>query len=49
MKKHSAGNIIWTVFISLVSIATIVTAVYIMKNGLGLVDSLDFGVGWRRR
>lgn len=45
MKKHSAGNIIWTVFISLVSIATIVTAVYIMKNGLGLVDSLDFGVG----
>lgn len=43
--KKSVGKIIWTIFISLVSLATIVTAVYIMINGLGLVDSLDFGAG----
>ena len=45
MKKRSIGKILWTAFISLVSVATIVTAVYIMINGLGLVDSLDFGAG----
>ena len=43
--KKSVGKIIWAIFISLVSLATIVTAVYIMINGLGLVDSLDFGAG----
>ena len=43
MKKHSLGNIIWTVFISLLSVATIATVVYIMVHGMGLVDSLDFG------
>ena len=45
MKKRSIGKILWTAFISLVSVATIVTTVYIMINGLGLVDSLDFGAG----
>lgn len=45
MKKHSLGNIIWTVFISLLSVATIATVVYIMVHGMGLVDSLDFGAG----
>ncbi|MCI5829364.1 MAG: hypothetical protein UHY90_07705 [Treponema sp.] len=45
MNKKSIGKIIWTVFISLVSLATVVTAVYIMVHGLGLVDSLDFGAG----
>ena len=35
----------WTAFIILISVATIVTTVYIMINGLGLVDSLDFGAG----
>lgn len=45
MKTKKVGNIIWTVFIVLLSVATLVTAVYIMINGLGLVDSLDFGAG----
>ena len=36
--KKSVGKIIWAIFITLVSLATIVTAVYIMINGLGLVD-----------
>ena len=45
MKKQSIGKILWTAFIILISVATIATAVYIMINGLGLVDSLDFGAG----
>ena len=52
MKKHSehgakrsVASVIWTVFIILVSLATVVTAVYIMVNGLGLVEGLDFGAG----
>ena len=45
MKNRSIGKILWTAFISLVYVATIVTTVYIMINGLGLVDSLDFGAG----
>lgn len=43
--KKNVGKIIWNIFIVLVSLATVVTAVYIMVNGLGLVDSLDFGAG----
>lgn len=39
------GHIIWTVFITFLSLATVATAVYIMVNGLGLVDGLDFGAG----
>ena len=45
MKKQSIGKILWTAFIILISVATIATTVYIMINGLGLVDSLDFGAG----
>ena len=45
MKKQSIGKILWTAFIILISLATIVTTIYIMINGLGLVDSLDFGAG----
>ena len=45
MKKQSIGKILWTAFIILISVATIATTIYIMINGLGLVDSLDFGAG----
>ena len=45
MKKRSAGSVIWSVFIILLSVATVATAVYIMVNGLGLVEGLDFGAG----
>ena len=48
MKKKSGtslGKILWTVFITVLSLATVATAVYIMVNGLGLVDELDFGAG----
>ena len=45
MKKQSIGKILWTAFIILISVATIATTMYIMINGLGLVDSLDFGAG----
>lgn len=41
----SIGHIIWTVFITFLSLATVATSVYIMVNGLGLVDELDFGAG----
>lgn len=37
-------NIFKTVTI-IVVVATVIVAVYIMLNGLGLVDSLDFGAG----
>ncbi|MCF0207148.1 MAG: hypothetical protein HUK15_06955 [Bacteroidales bacterium] len=29
----------------IVAVATVIVSVYIMLNGLGLVDSLDFGAG----
>ena len=29
----------------MVIVATVIVALYIMANGLGLVDSLDFGAG----
>lgn len=45
MKTRKIGKIIWTVFITVLSVATIATAVYIMVNGLGLVEGLDFGAG----
>lgn len=35
------GNILGLIFI----LAVIILAIYIMVNGLGLVDSLDFGAG----
>lgn len=35
------GNIFGLIFI----LAVIILAIYIMVNGLGLVDSLDFGAG----
>ena len=45
MKTRKIGKIIWAVFITVLSVATIATAVYIMVNGLGLVEGLDFGAG----
>jgi len=45
MADRRIGKNIWTVFITSVSLATVITAVYIMVNGLGLVDGLDFGAG----
>ena len=40
-KKWHLGSIISL----LILIVSVVTAVYIMANGLGLIDSLDFGAG----
>ncbi len=40
-KKISA----FTVSITIILIATIITALYIMGNNMGLIDSLDFGAG----
>lgn len=45
MQKANIGKILWTVFIVILSAITVGTAVYIMINGLGLVDELDFGAG----
>lgn len=33
------------IIIGIISVITILSAIYIMVNGLGLVDSLDFGAG----
>lgn len=40
LRKHWKGAVLFVVLASVV-----VTAVYIMANGLGLSDSLDFGAG----
>lgn len=33
------------IIIGIISVITVLSAIYIMVNGLGLVDSLDFGAG----
>lgn len=38
-------NTIFKVITAVVGVITLLLAVYIMANGLGLVDSLDFGAG----
>ena len=40
-KKWTVGSVISL----LILIVSVVSAVYIMANGLGLIDSLDFGAG----
>ncbi|MBE5834561.1 MAG: hypothetical protein E7309_07960 [Butyrivibrio sp.] len=39
MRKYSK------IIIGIISVITVLSAIYIMVNGLGLVDSLDFGAG----
>ena len=41
VKKGKIGSIISL----LILVVSVVTAVYIMANGLGLIDGLDFGAG----
>ena len=41
VKKWKIGSVISL----LILIVSVVTAIYIMANGLGLIDSLDFGAG----
>lgn len=40
-KRKRLKNVLLLAFL----VAVVITAVYIMVNGLGLVDSLDFGAG----
>lgn len=39
------GHKIFKVATIVVVVATLIIAIYIMANGLGLIDSLDFGAG----
>lgn len=41
----SRGNKIFKVITAIVAVVILLMALYIMANGLGLVDSLDFGAG----
>ncbi len=40
-----SGNRIVKVAAAVLAVATLVVAIYIMANGLGLSDTLDFGAG----
>lgn len=40
-RRRTAGKVL----LALVLAASVLTALYIMANGLGLVESLDFGAG----
>lgn len=45
MKKEKKKLSLTKIITAVISIPTIITALYIMLHGLGLSDSLDFGAG----
>ena len=45
MKKEKKKVSLTQIITTIILVPTIVTALYIMANGLGLSDSLDFGAG----